>query len=41
MRDEDEMFKHIVWTYSLARLAALVGQAIRYNEPVLMVGDTG
>ncbi|XP_067947567.1 midasin-like [Watersipora subatra] len=39
--DEKGMFKHIVWTYSLARLAVLVGEAMKYNEPVLMVGDTG
>lgn len=35
------MFGHIVWTYSLTRLSVLVGQAIKYQEPVLMVGDTG
>ena len=40
-KEEDDMFRHIVWTLSLRRLAVLVGQAMRYNEPVLMVGDTG
>lgn len=34
-------FEHIVWTHSMRRLAVLIGQAIRFNEPVLLVGDTG
>lgn len=34
-------FHHIVWTYSMRRLAVLIGQAIRYKEPVLLVGETG
>lgn len=34
-------FEHLVWTYALRRLAVLVGQAIKFCEPVLMVGDTG
>ncbi len=34
-------FEHIVWTYALRRLAVLVGQALRFVEPVLLVGDTG
>lgn len=36
-----EGFCHIVWTYSMRRLAVLIGQAIRYKEPVLLVGETG
>lgn len=34
-------FKHIVWTFTMRRLAVLIGQCILYNEPVLLVGDTG
>ncbi|KAH3728740.1 hypothetical protein DPMN_054701 [Dreissena polymorpha] len=36
-----EGFHHIVWTSSMRRLAVLIGQAIRYKEPVLLVGETG
>lgn len=34
-------FRHIVWTYGMRRLAVLIGQAIRFKEPILLVGDTG
>ncbi|KAL4232858.1 AAA ATPase midasin [Mactra antiquata] len=34
-------FNHIVWTYSMRRLAVLIGQAIQYKEPILLVGETG
>lgn len=34
-------FHHVVWTYNMRRLAVLIGQAIRFKEPVLLVGDTG
>ncbi|CAG5129144.1 unnamed protein product, partial [Candidula unifasciata] len=34
-------FQHIVWTHSMRRLAVLIGQAIRFKEPILLVGDTG
>ncbi|RUS90706.1 hypothetical protein EGW08_001510, partial [Elysia chlorotica] len=34
-------FHHIVWTYNMRRLAVLIGQAIRFKEPILLVGDTG
>ena len=34
-------FHHIVWTYNMRRQAVLIGQAIRYKEPVLLVGETG
>ncbi|XP_052242535.1 midasin-like [Dreissena polymorpha] len=36
-----EGFHHIVWTSSMRRLAVLIGQAIKYKEPVLLVGETG
>ena len=40
-RTEIGEFHHIVWTYNMRRLAVLVGQAIRFREPILLVGDTG
>jgi midasin len=33
--------QEIVWTKSMRRLYALVSQALRRNEPVLLVGETG
>ncbi|XP_040596448.1 midasin isoform X2 [Mesocricetus auratus] len=34
-------FSHIVWTEGMRRLAVLVGRALEFGEPVLLVGDTG
>uniref|UniRef100_A0A8W8MR76 Midasin n=1 Tax=Magallana gigas TaxID=29159 RepID=A0A8W8MR76_MAGGI len=34
-------FEHIVWTYSMRRLAVLIGHAAQFKEPVLLVGETG
>ena len=34
-------YGHIVWTYNMRRMATLVGQALKFGEPVLLVGDTG
>lgn len=34
-------FEHIVWTYSMRRLAVLIGHAAHFKEPVLLVGETG
>ena len=31
----------VVWTYAMRRLYVLVAQALRNNEPVLLVGETG
>ncbi|UZJ54484.1 hypothetical protein CBS101457_003804 [Exobasidium rhododendri] len=31
----------IVWTSSMQRLACLIASSLRYNEPVLLVGETG
>uniref|UniRef100_A0A8C2VSB7 Midasin n=1 Tax=Chinchilla lanigera TaxID=34839 RepID=A0A8C2VSB7_CHILA len=38
---EPNKFSHIVWTEGLRRLAVLVGRALEFGEPVLLVGDTG
>ncbi|XP_008936093.1 PREDICTED: midasin, partial [Merops nubicus] len=37
----DRGFNHIVWTQGMRRLAILVGRALEFGEPVLLVGDTG
>ncbi|XP_066464567.1 midasin isoform X2 [Eleutherodactylus coqui] len=37
----DQNFSHIVWTQKMRRLAVLVGRALEFGEPVLLVGDTG
>ncbi|VDK34052.1 unnamed protein product [Taenia asiatica] len=34
-------FDHVVWTRDMRRLLVLVGNAVKYNEPVLLVGETG
>ncbi|KAJ7117945.1 hypothetical protein C8R43DRAFT_1154045 [Mycena crocata] len=31
----------LIWTHAMQRLFILVGRALRFNEPVLLVGDTG
>ena len=36
-----EGFHHIVWTQSMRRLAVLIGEAMKYKEPILLVGETG
>ena len=36
-----EHYSHLVWTYDLKRLAVLLGRAVRFDEPVLLVGETG
>ncbi|VDP20601.1 unnamed protein product [Soboliphyme baturini] len=33
--------RHIVWTKNLRRMAVLLSQALMYDEPVLLIGDTG
>ncbi|KAL5111458.1 Midasin [Taenia crassiceps] len=34
-------FNHVVWTRDMRRLLVLVGNAVKYNEPILLVGETG
>lgn len=34
-------FSHVVWTYNMSRLAVLIAKAFTFNEPVLLVGETG
>ncbi|CAF1389080.1 unnamed protein product, partial [Rotaria sp. Silwood1] len=37
----NNQLKHIVWTQPLRRLAILCALAIQFDEPVLLVGETG
>ncbi|XP_077160450.1 midasin isoform X2 [Paroedura picta] len=37
----DDQFGHVVWTQRMTRLAVLVGRALEFGEPILLVGDTG
>ncbi|XP_040284697.1 midasin isoform X1 [Bufo bufo] len=37
----DQSFSHVVWTVGMRRLAVLVGRALEFGEPILLVGDTG
>ncbi|XP_068087248.1 midasin [Hyperolius riggenbachi] len=37
----DHSFSHVVWTKGMRRLAILVGRALEFGEPILLVGDTG
>ncbi|XP_041985023.1 midasin [Aricia agestis] len=34
-------FSHVVWTYNMRRLAVLIAKAFTFDEPVLLVGETG
>lgn len=34
-------FEHVVWTMATRRMAVLVAQALKFGEPVLLVGETG
>lgn len=34
-------FAHVVWTYNMRRLAVLIAKSFVFDEPVLLVGETG
>ncbi|XP_047513354.1 midasin [Pieris napi] len=34
-------FQHVVWTYNMRRLAVLIAKSFSFDEPVLLVGETG
>ena len=38
---ENNQLKHIVWTQPLRRLAILCALAVQFDEPALLVGETG
>ncbi|XP_078492436.1 midasin isoform X3 [Ciona intestinalis] len=39
--DWPEGFDHVVWTQPMRRLFVTLERALRFNEPVLLVGETG
>lgn len=39
--DKRHLYKNIVWTFNTRQLAVLVGKALQFTEPVLLVGETG
>ena len=39
--EKSNQFQHIVWTQPLRRLAILAGLAMFFDEPTLLVGETG
>lgn len=41
LNNELNEFSHIVWTYNMRRLAVLISKSFTFNEPVLLVGETG
>ncbi|XP_066138163.1 midasin [Euwallacea fornicatus] len=34
-------YPNIVWTFNMRKLAVLIGKALEFKEPVLLVGETG
>lgn len=34
-------YQNIVWTYNMRRMAVLTAKALEFNEPILLVGQTG
>ncbi|XP_059060931.1 midasin [Achroia grisella] len=41
LNNQLEEFSHVVWTYNMRRLAILIAKAFAFDEPVLLVGETG
>ena len=41
MRKNHAGFQNIVWTQNARRMATLIGFALNFDEPVLLVGETG
>ncbi|KAM3963373.1 LOW QUALITY PROTEIN: midasin [Aphomia sociella] len=41
LNNQLEEFSHVVWTYNMRRLAVLIAKAFTFDEPVLLVGETG
>ncbi|XP_044727018.1 midasin-like, partial [Chrysoperla carnea] len=36
-----EKFTNIVWTFNMRKLGVMISKALQFNEPVLLVGNTG
>ncbi|CAH0590186.1 unnamed protein product [Chrysodeixis includens] len=41
LNNQLEEFSHVVWTYNMRRLAVLIAKSFSFDEPVLLVGETG
>ncbi|KAJ8717968.1 hypothetical protein PYW07_005898 [Mythimna separata] len=41
LNNQLEEFNHVVWTYNMRRLAVLIAKSFTFDEPVLLVGETG
>lgn len=41
LNNQLEEFSHVVWTYNMRRLGVLIAKAFTFDEPVLLVGETG
>lgn len=41
LNNQMQEFSHVVWTYNMRRLAVLIAKSFAFNEPVLLVGETG
>ena len=41
MIENNQILKDMVWTSSASRLALLTLHSFKFNEPVLLVGETG
>lgn len=41
LNNQLQEFSHVVWTYNMRRLAVLIAKAFTFNEPALLVGETG
>lgn len=41
LNPENQLFRHLVWTYQTRKMAVLVMKALEFKEPVLLVGQTG
>lgn len=41
LNNQLQEFSHVVWTYNMRRLAVLIAKSFTFNEPVLLVGETG
>ncbi|KAF9424906.1 hypothetical protein HW555_000207 [Spodoptera exigua] len=41
LNNQLEEFSHVVWTYNMRRLAVLIAKCFSFDEPVLLVGETG
>ncbi|XP_075981449.1 midasin [Anticarsia gemmatalis] len=41
LNNQLQEFSHVVWTFNMRRLAVLIAKSFNFDEPVLLVGETG